>query len=190
MTSGKRKYSEDIVRHAFDEALNALSRLSAFATSKPREDGPIDSRQERLALDDLVTFAVHARRLVQNTVGKQSFDSVIIKQLEPLHGSIAIMHVLDALIHNEDVQVIRSFLQYGFIKDPPINQDEGIRRLAEHGHEHTSIPPIIAVKSDRGLRCVVYVGDLTDSFETQVLSRIIEYCADDQFFLEDYLRDP
>jgi len=142
-----------------------------------------------LALDDLVTFAVHARRLIQNTLGKKSFASVDVPQLAPLHGSVAITEVIDALIHNEDIDVVRSFFHYSLVSDPPVNLDDAIDRLAKQESGPGRIPPIVAVKSDRGLRCVVSVSDLTEVFETKILEKIIEYCVEDRLFLEDEYRD-
>ena len=60
--------SHSVIRHAYQNVLNACARLASFATGSPTTtDGPIDQQQELLAADDLVTFGIHARRLIENT---------------------------------------------------------------------------------------------------------------------------
>jgi hypothetical protein len=57
-----------IIWHAYEEVLTACARLVSFSTgSPPVIDGPIAERQETLAVEDLITFAIHARRLIEST---------------------------------------------------------------------------------------------------------------------------
>jgi hypothetical protein len=57
-----------VIRHAYEEVLTACARLVAFSTgSPPVGDGPIGERQEILAVEDLIKFAIHARRLIEST---------------------------------------------------------------------------------------------------------------------------
>jgi hypothetical protein len=68
-----------VIRHAYEEVLTACARLISFSTAGPSiEDGPINERQELLAVEDLISFAIHARRLIENTGQKSRFSKVEI----------------------------------------------------------------------------------------------------------------
>jgi hypothetical protein len=46
--------SHSVIRHAYENVLNACARLASFATGGPTTtDGPISEQQEILAADDL-----------------------------------------------------------------------------------------------------------------------------------------
>jgi hypothetical protein len=61
-----------VIRHAHEEVPTACARLISFSTGGPSiGDGPIDERQELLAMEDLINFGIHARRLIETT-GQQS----------------------------------------------------------------------------------------------------------------------
>lgn len=66
--------SHSVIRHAYESVLIACARLASFASGGPTTtNGPISEQQEILAADDLVSFAIHARRLIQNTSTQKRF---------------------------------------------------------------------------------------------------------------------
>src|SRR5215468_8838230 len=69
--------SHAVIRHGYENVLTACARLASFATGRePTTDGPVSRRQEILAVDDLVGFAIHARRLIENTASSKRFRGV------------------------------------------------------------------------------------------------------------------
>jgi hypothetical protein len=78
--------SHSVIRHAYENVLNACARLASFATGGPTTtDGPISQQQEILAVDDLVAFAIHARRLIENTASLHAIEVRIFP--ESLRGA-------------------------------------------------------------------------------------------------------
>ena len=76
--------SHSVIRHAYENVLTACARLGSFATGRePTTDGPVGRQQELLAVDDLVGFAIHARRLIENTASSKRFRGVGIGSAEP-----------------------------------------------------------------------------------------------------------
>jgi hypothetical protein len=73
--------SHAVIRHAYEDVLSACARLASFATGGPtRTDGPITRQQTILAVDDLVTFAIHARRLIENAAKSNRFTQVTVRR--------------------------------------------------------------------------------------------------------------
>lgn len=70
-----------VIRHAYENALNACARLSSYATAKPTDsiDGLINTRQTILAIDDLMVFAINARRLMDNGASLDQFINTDVK---------------------------------------------------------------------------------------------------------------
>src|SRR6266850_2351690 len=68
-----------IIRHAYEEVLTACARLISFSTGNPPvTDGPISERQETLAVEDLINFVIHARRLIESTGQIAPFNKIEI----------------------------------------------------------------------------------------------------------------
>jgi hypothetical protein len=69
----------DLIRHAYEEVLTACARLISFSSGGPSIGySLIDERQETLAVADLISFAIHARRLIENTGQKSRFNKIEI----------------------------------------------------------------------------------------------------------------
>jgi hypothetical protein len=92
-----------VIRHAYENALTACARLSAFATCIPTASQGllINARQDIPAIDDLVAFATNARRLLENTRTKQCFCHIAIpavsgRTADKVPKSLVITHPLAA----------------------------------------------------------------------------------------------
>jgi hypothetical protein len=103
--------TQKMVRHDFEQVLTACARLASFSGgARMRSDGPIDDRQEELAIDDLVLFGIHARRLIENTTGKRRFSRIAVPLYRPkLAGrEVAMWRIINTIVHYELIEIIRS----------------------------------------------------------------------------------
>jgi len=105
--------SHSVIRHAYENVLNACARLASFATGGPTTtDGPISEQQEILAVDDLVSFAIHARRLIENTASQSRFRQVTLRQSWKAPGkTIAITRVINVLVHHKKIKIVRDLFK-------------------------------------------------------------------------------
>jgi len=68
---------QSVIKHSYENALSASARLYSFATGGfPAIGGPIAGRQAILAAEDLLTFAIHSRRLFENTISTKRASQV------------------------------------------------------------------------------------------------------------------
>jgi hypothetical protein len=96
--------SHKVIRHAYNNVLSASARLISFATGIPTasRDQLINVRQGILAADDLVTFAVYARRLIENTESHKQFSKVFITtSVDGGKLQIPITTIINKLIHHK-----------------------------------------------------------------------------------------
>jgi len=104
--------SHGVIRNAYQNVLNACARLASFANGGPTTtDGPIDQQQEILAADDLVTFGIHARRLIENTAKAKRFTQVTVRQHLMPGKRIPITRVINILVHHQHIVIARSDYQ-------------------------------------------------------------------------------
>jgi hypothetical protein len=105
--------SHSVIRHAYENVLNACARLASFATGGPTTtDGPISQQQEILAVDDLVAFAIHARRLIENTASQSRFRRFTVRQgQKQQERDISITRIINILVHHKDIRIIRCVLE-------------------------------------------------------------------------------
>jgi hypothetical protein len=106
------KLSHSVIRHAYENVLTACARLAAFATCDPATYGLglIYERQEILAVDDLVTFAISARRLIENTMTPKEFLSIEIfaasKDTDVIRRPV--VRIINIIVHHKDIYISRS----------------------------------------------------------------------------------
>jgi hypothetical protein len=184
--------SHRAIRHAYENVLNACARLASFAMAGPlTTDDPITERQEILAADDLVTFGIHARRLIENTVSKKRFRQVTIgpgsKQQEVGIPITGIVDIIDTLIHHREVKVVRHLfaleLERRTVSVPEFIQSHG--HLMRKGGGDKYFSPIVFVTSDRHKNISFDIAELIETFEHQILKPIITICDEHKLYLED-----
>jgi hypothetical protein len=115
-----------VIRHAYENVLTACAQLASFATGGPTTtDGPIAEQQEILVVDDLATFAINARRLIENTATASRFRQVTVRRFPykalidlyemPIYRAsiegVSIARVINVLIHHKSLDVIISTFQ-------------------------------------------------------------------------------
>jgi hypothetical protein len=148
--------SHSVIRHAYQNVLNACARLASFAMGGPlTTDDPITEQQEILAADDLVAFAIHARRMIENTASKKRFRQVTIgpgsKQQEVSIPITGIVDIIDTLVHHRGIKVVRHLLALQ-IAIRKVNMDEFFKsyeHLFGKGGGNKYFSPVVFVKSDK-----------------------------------------
>jgi hypothetical protein len=81
--------NRDAIRHAYENVLTASARLAAFATCEPTDARQwlINTRQQLLATNDLVIFAINARRLMDSTNTLGTYQKVTVMAGCTEHGT-------------------------------------------------------------------------------------------------------
>jgi hypothetical protein len=173
--------SHGVIRHAYQNVLNACARLACFATSVPTTtDGPIGQQQELLAADDLITFGIHARRLIENTAKARRFTQVTVRQYPRRGKSTSITRIINILIHHKHIVIVRSNfqLEVSASRNP-------IEVLIKYdGAKHRYFPPFVLLTSDRDKTITFEVRELIETFQAKVLNPIIDMCAEHGLHLD------
>ena len=91
----------------------ALAASQVATGREPTTDGPIGRQQEVLAVDDLVSFAIHARRLIGNTASPKRFTGVALELYHKPSETIAITRVINKLVHHRDIEIVRNVFKLG-----------------------------------------------------------------------------
>ena len=96
-----------VIRHAYTSALDAAARLHSFATgTAPGFFDAIYSRQEVLAVDDLISFAIHSRRLIELTVGKEMANRHPVPLVGGDLGAQApLWRIINIIVHHRTLSV-------------------------------------------------------------------------------------
>jgi hypothetical protein len=176
-----------VIRHAYEGVLTACARLISFSTGGPSTgDGPINDRQELLAIEDLISFAIHARRLIETTGQKSRFNkieivfhtrSIALPHRRGTLQKIRIWKAINGIIHNRKVEIIRDTW----------SRDALTRSILEvmiSNIPNGNFPPIIIVTSEEGT-IIFPVRELIETFQDKVLAPIIDLCSEHHLSLED-----
>lgn len=176
--------SEAHLRHAYEQVLNYGARLSLFASGSPtRTRGPIDRRQELLALDDMTNFALHARRLIELTQSKKRFLSVKFPGVVNGNKSeIAVTKILNVLIHHKSIIIFRDEIFF-HIRDEPHKWKEILADEMLGSVKYKTFPPKIMVHPDRGGAIAFDLGTMIEVFQDKVLDPIITMCEEHGCYL-------
>jgi hypothetical protein len=170
--------SHRIIRHAYEQVLTACARLISFAAGgEPTTDGPIGERQETLAVEDLIEFAIHARRLIDSTVkGERRFANVSVHANKRRTKTVKVRKIINVLIHNDSIRIVRSEWDIAVM-----TQKSPFERLAQ---PDKIFPPFVIVKSHRD-DCVFDLTELIETFQHRILVPITDLCAEHHLFLDE-----
>lgn len=179
-----------VIRHAYEEVLTACARLISFSSGGHSiDDYLINERQEMLAVADLISFAIHARRLIEHSGQKSRFNKIEIvfsgRSLVPTTETLArlklqrirIWKAITYIVHNTNVQVIRDARS----RDALFS---GWKAVLFSNISLEYFAPMVVVRSQNGT-IFFPIRELIETFADKVLSPIIELCAEDHLFLED-----
>lgn len=172
--------SRSVIRHAYENVLTASARLFSFASGyKPTSDGPIEQQQEMLAVDDLLAFAIHSRRLIGNTISLERANRTAVQAItENEKTYIPITRIINILIHHKNVDVIRTAERLRIRLHASTFDDF----MAVN---QTRIEPLCIAVSDKNRGIGFRIHSLIDVFQEEILGSVIELCAEQNLFLEN-----
>jgi hypothetical protein len=186
---------EAAIRHAYENVLTAGARLAAFATCQPIQSPEhlISGRQKILAVDDLVIFAINARRLMDSSGTLKKFSRLMFpttefstEQNQINTVALAITKIINTFVHHRFLEIMR--FEHEFVVSDPNGGRDAIylyEKYLEIGN--ASFPPMVAVKSDQGGLIVIKLAEMLEFFENEVLLPIIEICAENHLELNPFL---
>lgn len=155
--------SATVIVHAYEGAVTAATRLFSFSKSAaPRFRWPIGYQQEMLASDDLLTFAIHTRRLIENTILAKQAGKFCVPVVDGGEGgSCPITRIINVLVHNRQITIERR-----------------AKRL------RGPLRPFARVKSDKGQLIAFWIEELVDIFVVLLNEQIYEFCSDNGILLD------
>jgi hypothetical protein len=155
---------KDLILHTYDSFLISQTRLFVQACSNKESDSvEINRRRELLLLDDLTSFAIAARRLVELT-GLKSFANrclipmVYLDRMEEPYQvmklkdkTIGFHTVMNRLIHASIIEHIHTMLDFVLFIDRPAQEvREKIfwNRIAKRNDEHGPMEQLLFISTD------------------------------------------
>ena len=178
-----------VVRASYESCLNAIARLSAYATSEPILITEVNERQDILAADDLIHFSIHARRLIENIGSK---DLLYETSIETNDGKapLTLGKIIGYFIHHDLLVIFRCGVRFRMF-EKLLEGDTGdayFRKVKEEMQKtpfSEPITPHVLFESDRsnGMRLINLVTFL-QSFSENVLLEILKsnHWLQDDFF--------
>jgi hypothetical protein len=154
--------TKSVIRHAYSGAMDTCARLHAFATAViPDFFGAIRSRQEILAADDLVLFAIHARRLIELTVGKEFANQqpVPLVYYENSQSSAPFWRIINVVVHHKKLLIARTIAK----------ELTGDWLVDIQDDNRVSMPAICRITSNEGKTVVFRVRDLIEAFAPDMI---------------------
>lgn len=178
-----------VVRTSYEGCLNAVARLSAYATSKPILITEVNERQDILAADDLIDFCIHARRLIENMGSKNLLYQATIGTSDA-KAPLSVGHIIGYLIHHDLLIIFRCGVRFKMFKKWLEGEtgDEFFKKVKSEMHQlpySEPITPHVLFQSDRsdGMRLINLVTFL-QIFSEKILLEILKsnrWLQDDLF---------
>lgn len=168
------------IRHAYDQVITQAARLASFAACPPLPDGgAVEERQNALAIDDLIAFALHVRRLIETTgIANKVGKTPVVVFANGTKQSLPIIRVVNTIIHHRQIEILR---RKSDMSAPGIDISY-TDWLEDRKRGHV---PVVLTKSDRG----GFIAFRIDSFVAAVIEGIVdpvvEHCDDRGLYLED-----
>lgn len=185
--------SVSLIRPAYEGVLDRMARLASFGTSKPIASNiEIGQRQEAQAVDDLLLFAIYARRLLKCTNTFTLAKNVSIG-LWKFTGSeaeirccltsetISLWKLLGVTVHHELIEIVRYHLQAKILFGC------GLSSLVEDllvGETAYHFNPKVIVKSDKSDAMMFDILQIVDQFQNKLLYPVVSACEDEAVYLE------
>lgn len=175
--------NHDVIRHSYNHTITALARLHSFATDREvKGDGPVEEHKAVLARDDMVMLAIHARRLLENTIALDNARAPQMRcMLDGKGGTASITKVIDMIIHHKELDLYTSDIVFQIAA---VGIETICAALAQ-GQRSRKISPVCRVISDRCNVTMFKVIDLVDGFSLHLLSKVIDLCLENRLVLED-----
>jgi hypothetical protein len=109
------KMDKKVVRSSYESYLSVVARLSAFVTARPFFFTELSVRQDILAAQDLLSFCLHARRLVENAGLRALACNTYMGYSDG--GVKSLWEILGYLIHHNEFNIIRCESQFRRLRE-------------------------------------------------------------------------
>lgn len=166
-----------VIRHAYNTSLTACARLHSYSTgARPRVTSALLERQDMLAADDLILFAVHARRLLETTVGTRIGNKVFVKGVDHQRSvaHISFSRIINVLVHHREITILRT------------THKQRMGSYESYLEENQITEPASCIlTSDEGKTLGFRIHDLVDAYEHQILEAVIELCGENKLDLTE-----
>lgn len=188
----KLSYEEEkLIKFSYEGCLEQTARLQAYAASKPLLNADIvNEKQDLLVINDIVVFALHARRLIDSSRYNLANSISIPTKKE----SLSVRRILGYIIHNTKIEVFRTKfhmkLDDAFIKHGTTDEiiDYMLDDLKKNPYK-SSIPPIIILRSDKSEIIEFKLEDLVRTFAEKILTKIVQSCEEYGLYLDASYND-
>jgi hypothetical protein len=165
------------VRADYEALLNSCARLTAYVQSSPQHVfWPVVDRQSRLAEDDLITFALRARRFISATSLVSLAHNVLVP-IAPLKvGRFQHMwRIITTIIHYTDLTIFRT--THDFWLADKVLKGRMTWRDAIRNASAKPVGPIIFVTSDQHVLCLD-ASALLRIFNEKILCPAVASCRE------------
>lgn len=177
-----------VVRASYENCLNGLARLNAYATSNPSIGiTEINVRQDILAADDLIFFCIHARRLLENVGCKELSKKIFIDHANGT--SFSLWKIIGHLIHHDELEILRCNTRMRYLEDRLNGKthEEALERIiAENKLPYSEpIAPRIVFKADQTEHTIMNLETFLRLFSKEILPEIINHALNQGLDLRD-----
>lgn len=178
-----------VVRASYESCLNAAARLSAFATSKPFPGvTELNRRQDILAIEDLISFCIHARRLIENVGLKKRLSQVKIETSDGT--SLSLWKIIGCLIHHDMLEIIRCGTRFRMLQASidGASREEFFRKVEGEIKKppySEPITPHIIFKSDKIHYTLINLSKFLQIFSQEIFSEVIKVTFEEGLLLLD-----
>mgnify|MGYP003700610405 CR=1 FL=1 len=196
-----KRIERDLARHAYDGVVERCARLNSFAGNldKDLEFGDILSRQESLAVDDIIVLSISARRLVsvcgidlarkdwrvrKRRLGFQD-DKVCETALDEY---INLGKLFGIIIHSEVLDIVDSDFSAVLKLDATLDTIGVMEWLHRNGQRFGYFKPKMVVRSDRSGFLMFNISDFVSCIDEFLLPEANDICQSGGLFLEDEYR--
>lgn len=180
----QRPLPKESIQRGYQVVLDQCARLLSFSRSLPIDtESDVPERQVALAIDDLILFSLHARRLISDTqmtalALEVSVPTLRIANLGDTYefakdgGSVAITRLLNIVIHHDQLEVFRdSFDIYIKSSTTSWRVDKFMK------HERQKFPAKLLVKSKESQVFFVDLSEFMLTFLEGVFEPLVEKCT-------------
>jgi hypothetical protein len=190
---------KDLILHTYDSFLVNQTRLFVQARSNEESDSPeINRRRELLLLDDLMGFAIAARRMVELT-GLKSFANrcvipiAFLDRNEEPHRVIKFKEktvgfhtLMNRLIHASIIEHVDNMLDLVFLVEGTKLETRKkilMNRIISRKYDHPPMEQLLFVSTEDMNAAFFSINDMIQQ-SIGVAEKVVELCGRHEIFLE------
>ena len=195
----KRPLEKELVRHAYDNVIERCARLNSLSGNLVRNlvTDDIGAREKTLALDDIITLSISARRLIAvcgiasnqpKLKVQKCWFHLTHDQVTPisLDDYVGLQKLFGIVIHCQTLEIIDSDFLARLYFDPR-NAMDILSLYAPKVFEEKYFSPKIIIRSDKSDTLVFDIGEIISCIDQNLLPTVIEVTQKHGLFLEsDY----